>query len=171
MQEGWTGKRLTNISTKDMVSDIGNCPPPNKHFPNAMVSADKSLRQSLLHATEGLLYPSESDEPLVYFEWDLSGNIPLNEQAVRKYTGKPRQVPVEKQSLEDFFKSVTEAKDWYGEDELKQAEQFKALQRLITENLTDIQVFRVGRTDIDVYVVGKTPSGKWAGVATKVVET
>lgn len=154
-----------------MISDTGNRPPPNKHFPNAMVSADKSLRQSLLHATEGLLYPSESDEPLVYFEWDLSGNAPLDEQAVRKYTGKTRQMTVGKQPLEDFFKPVTEAKEWYGEDELKQAGQFKALQQLITENLTNIQVFRVGRTDIDVYVVGKTPSGKWAGVATKVIET
>lgn len=136
-----------------------------------MVFTEKSLRQVLLQATEGLLYPSETDEPFVYFEWDLSGNAPLSEQAVRTYTGKPRQASVKRQPLDDFFGPVTETHDWHQADELRQVEQFRELQKQVVQNLTDIQVFRVGRTDIDVYVVGKTPSGKWAGVSTKVTET
>ena len=154
------------------VSGLGHCKPfATRHSRSNMVFTEKSLRQSLLQATEGLLYPSETDEPLVYFEWDLSGNAPLSEQAVRKYTDNPRQISVKKQPLDDFFGQVTEIKEWYHADELKQVEQFKELQRQITGNLTDIQVFRVGKIDIDVYVVGKTPSGKWAGISTKVTET
>ena len=154
------------------VTGIRRCKPfATRHSRSDMVFTEKSLRQSLLQATEGLLYPSETDEPFVYFEWDLSGNAPLSEQAVRKYTDKARQVSVGKQPLDDFFGPVTETKDWHHADEIKQVEQFKALQKQITENLTDIQVFRVGKTDIDVYVVGRTPSGKWAGISTKVTET
>jgi hypothetical protein len=37
--------------------------------------------------------------------------------------------------------------------------------------LTDLRVYRVGSTDIDVYILGKHPSGAWLGLKTKVVET
>jgi hypothetical protein len=37
--------------------------------------------------------------------------------------------------------------------------------------VTDIRVFKVGRVNLDVYVVGRTKEGDWAGVQTKAVET
>jgi len=42
---------------------------------------------------------------------------------------------------------------------------------VLESNLSDIQVFRVGEINIDIYVVGKIQSRDLAGLATKVVET
>jgi hypothetical protein len=42
---------------------------------------------------------------------------------------------------------------------------------MLKNNLCDIKVYRFGRRNIDVYMVGKTPTGDYAGLATKVVET
>ena len=134
-------------------------------------NTENSLKQVLLQAAEELYYPSESDEPFEYFEWELGGSQPLDETQVKRFTKKTRQTPIETQSVDDFFKRVTEVKDWYHEDEIKQTEQFKALKEKITANLTDVQVFRLGRTEIEAYIVGKTPSGKWAGLSTKLTET
>jgi len=134
-------------------------------------NSENSLKQVLLQAADGLLYPSESDEPFAYFEWDLGSNKPLNEQDVKRYAQKNRQTLVEKLSVDDFFARVTEVKEWYQEEEIRQLEQFRILKEKITENLADVQVFRLGRIEIDVYIVGRTPSGKWAGLSTKLTET
>jgi hypothetical protein len=34
-----------------------------------------------------------------------------------------------------------------------------------------LQVYRLGKIEIDVYVVGETPTGNLAGLSTKVIET
>ena len=40
----------------------------------------------------------------------------------------------------------------------------------LQENITDIQVFRVGRVEIEVYIIGKTKD-TWAGLKTRLVES
>ncbi|MDQ3743999.1 MAG: nuclease A inhibitor family protein [Acidobacteriota bacterium] len=42
---------------------------------------------------------------------------------------------------------------------------------LLEENLTDLKAYRVGLINIPVYVVGRSASGNWLGVSTRVVET
>jgi hypothetical protein len=39
------------------------------------------------------------------------------------------------------------------------------------DTLDDIRVCRVGEVERDVYIVGKTKGGGWAGLKSKVVET
>jgi hypothetical protein len=43
--------------------------------------------------------------------------------------------------------------------------------RLLEENLADLKVFRVGVVNIPVYIAGRSASGNWLGVSTRVVET
>lgn len=50
-------------------------------------------------------------------------------------------------------------------------QKFQTLVTKLKDNLTDIKVYRLGTIDIDVYIVGKTPSGDLAGIFTKVIET
>ncbi len=134
-------------------------------------NTENSLKQVLLQAAEGLYYPSESDEPFTYFEWDFSGIKPLSAQDVKNFTQKSRQTPMNTQSVEDFFKRVTEVKEWYHEDEIRQVDKFKELKEKLLVNLADVYVCKLGKTEIDAYIVGKTPSGKWAGLSTKLTET
>jgi hypothetical protein len=48
---------------------------------------------------------------------------------------------------------------------------FQNLVSILKQNLSQLQVYRVGDRSIDVYIVGVTPGGDWAGLATKLVET
>jgi hypothetical protein len=60
---------------------------------------------------------------------------------------------------------------WYEQGEQQTAKKFQNLVETLKSHLTDIKVYRLGTTTIDVYIVGKTPSGDLAGLSTKVVET
>jgi hypothetical protein len=129
------------------------------------------IKQTLTQASEGLLFPSESDYPFEYVEWPDNGKASLTKKVVRKMIAKPDDTPVRTVSLDRFFKPVTEVKDWYGEEEKAATEKFIALKKIIENNLTNVKVFRVGEIEIDVFITGKSASGQWAGLATKVIET
>ena len=132
---------------------------------------EQNLEQTLTEAAKDLLYPSESDYPFEYFEWDLSEGNPLTDAQVRKYTDRGSDAPVKEVPFVDFFGRLTEIKDWYGEEEKGATQRFAALRDRLTQLLADLRVFRVGTVEIDVYIVGKSPSGKWVGLRTKAVET
>ncbi len=124
----------------------------------------------LVKAAEGLLYPSESDYPFEYVEWDTDGKK-LTKDLVRKLTGKEATEPVKIISLDKFFNNVTEVKDWYGEEEKAATVRFVQLKETLQNTLQDIQVFRLGEIEISAYVMGKTNDGAYVGLSTKVVET
>src|SRR5688572_1732699 len=131
---------------------------------------DNQIKQLLTEPSKDLLYPSESDYPFEYIEWDTGGKK-LTKKLIRQLAHKENTEPVKSISLDDFFSNVTEIKDWYGEEEKANAERFKHLQEVLQNNLTDIRVFKVGKIEIDAYIIGTTKDGKCAGVSTKVVET
>ncbi len=132
---------------------------------------ENKLQLTLTELSKGLLYPSESDYPFEYFEWDLPSDTPLNENIVRKATKSSQSTPVAIKTLDDFFKNVTEVKDWYGEEEKTAVQQYIALKQALEKELSDPRVYRLGEVEIDVYITGKKADGKWAGLKTKVVET
>jgi GTPase len=48
---------------------------------------------------------------------------------------------------------------------------FQNLVSVLKQNLSQLQVYRVGNTNINAYIVGVTDGGEWAGLSTKLVET
>ena len=132
-------------------------------MPSAAVTALKK-------ASKGLLYPSESDEPFTAFTWGKADGT-LAPETVRKLTKRDTDEPVEEVSPADFFKDLTAEQDWHEKEEKAQVKKFRELEQALQGNLADVKVFRVGETNIDIYVVGKTPEGDWAGLKTSAVET
>ncbi|MBC8151374.1 MAG: nuclease A inhibitor family protein [Bacteroidetes bacterium] len=117
-----------------------------------------------------LLYPSESDEPV---EWvtacpDTDGLLTVSQ--VKDWLMLPPAVFVEERPEADFWQPVTTDEDWYGPDEKARTAAFRALQATL-QALTDRQVFRVGDTDIDLYLLGRLPDCSRAGLKTRVIET
>ena len=80
-------------------------------------------------------------------------------------------------ALNDAFRLVVGGadlialQDWYGPEEKVTARRYRRLERLLRTSLSDLEGFKVGERDVDVYVIGKTPDGEFAGIATKAVET
>jgi histidine triad (HIT) family protein len=111
-------------------------------------------------ASKGLMFPSESEAPLEPFAW--AGTDKLTKAQVAKLAGAETGTAVEQGTLADLLRTVPR------EDQ----PQFQALQKVLTEQLSGLQVYKVGdEAEREVYIVGKTPDGRWAGLKTTVVET
>jgi hypothetical protein len=124
-----------------------------------MAKSDPVLKE-LRAAVKGLLFPSETDAPLEAFVWPGGGGPPT-EAAVRANARPDADAPVEQVTLADLAKTIP--------SESRGA--FLPLFGLLGHHLSGTTVFKVGETTIDVYVVGRTPDGRYAGVKTQVVET
>lgn len=129
---------------------------------------DEQLIEELRATTSGLTFMSESDYPLEVFKW---GEAEPTHEFLRGLTGEAADAPVETRTAQDFFRVAASESEWKNAELLSEARRFQALLRLLEQNLTDLKVFRVGAVNIPVYVAGRSPSGNWLGVSTRVVET
>ncbi|MGA7933716.1 MAG: nuclease A inhibitor family protein [Kovacikia sp.] len=129
---------------------------------------DNALLENLKQASEGLLYSSESDYPFTVFSWQVNTLTP---EQVLTLTGHPKNTSVQTVDFDKFFAQTTQEKDWYGPKEKAAVVKYQQLIKTLKDSLKDIQVYRVGDTELDVYIVGKTPTDNLAGLSTKVVET
>jgi len=73
-------------------------------------------------------------------------------------------------AVDGFFAIATQEEDWH-EEEQETVQRFQNLVSVLKQNLSQLQVFRVGSIEIDVYIVGVTGGGGLAGLSTKLVET
>ncbi|BAY19983.1 nuclease inhibitor homolog (plasmid) [Anabaenopsis circularis NIES-21] len=73
--------------------------------------------------------------------------------------------------VDDCFQVAITEEDWHGEEEKAIVKQFQSLVQILKDNLSNLQVYRLGKIEIDVYIVGETPTGNLAGIATKIIET
>jgi hypothetical protein len=124
-----------------------------------MATTDPALRD-LQAAVKGLLFPSESDAPLVPFTWPGAAGPPT-EAAVRASIKVSTATPIERFTIDELIETIP--------NESRGA--FQPLLTALRQNLTGIAVFKVGEITIDVYIVGRTLDGRYAGVRTQVVET
>ena len=118
------------------------------------------ILKELKDATKGLLFPSETDAPIEVFAWP-GGASPPDEAALRANAKVGKDAPVEQITLADLAKTIPEE---------SRAALFP-LFMLLAQHLSGTIVFKVGEVNIDVYVVGRTTDGQFAGIKTKVVET
>jgi hypothetical protein len=125
--------------------------------------------QALRNASQGLLFESETDAPLDVFEWPGEQGKP-DKSRVLELAGLPANAPAKTKSVDAFFKEATREQSWHDDEEKAQVQKFKQLVQTLKESLSDIKVFQAGKTESDVYIVGRTESG-WAGLKTKVVQT
>lgn len=123
----------------------------------------------LAAAAEGLLVPSETDAPLTPFRW--SGDVPLTAETLPTALDFPPDAPVETRTLDEFFAPLARVADWMEESQRERAGRFAALRDLITSLLTDVVVYRVGRTQITMIVAGQDARGDTVGLRTTLVET
>ncbi|PMB24979.1 nuclease A inhibitor family protein [Fischerella thermalis] len=133
--------------------------------------SNAEVAAKLQRAADGLLMPSESEFPFESVQWQISQQEPITSKKILEFTEHPLDVPVEVVDLDYFFRNVAVEKEWHDEQQKEDVKKYQKLVETIKSNLSDVQVYRVGRINIDVYIVGKTQSGNLAGLSTKLVET
>ena len=130
-----------------------------------------SLKEQIETLTADLMYPSESDEKIEYFDMEHSTNEKLAMTDFRMYNGIKPETVITKISFDDFFIPLIKTEDWFGDDEKKWAEDSLKLKNILADKAKDFQGFKVGTIEIDVFVFGKADECKWVGLKTKVIET
>lgn len=128
------------------------------------------ITAQLKQASEGLLFLSESDAPFEVVHWKADDQ-PLTPAKLLKLTGHSPNAPVQVVSIDEFFAIATQQEDWHDEEERETVQRFQGLVSVLKQNLSQLQVYRVGDRSIDAYIVGLTPAGDWVGLSTQVVET
>lgn len=129
------------------------------------------FEQAVLPLLTDLLYPSESDEPLEPVTCHLGQAEPLTISQVKDWLMIPPSVYVEERPEAEFWEPVTTEQDWYSEEEKARTARFVQLKQFIEANLTVRQVFYVGETEIDLYLLGLHTTGERAGIKTRLIET
>lgn len=116
---------------------------------------------------EGLLFMSESDHPFEVVQFTLDAStVEQQLQAIAQ-----KELPVEKQSLEYFFRNATKEYPEAYEPQKQIARRFQALQELLKSELKDVEVYRIGEIQIDAFIIGQLKDGTYGGLRTKLIET
>jgi hypothetical protein len=123
----------------------------------------------LCSLTDGLLWMSEADYPFEVFLWDDLTSITPEELC--SHTGHSPDTTVEVMGVDEFFKPAVSEEDWHNEEEAAEVKRYQALLAALQQNLKDIQVCRLGKVEVDIYIIGITASGHLLGLSTKAVET
>lgn len=127
-----------------------------------------SIQETLTKASEDLYWVSEADYPFEVIVW--SGDH-ISEKQLLEQLGYPSDFAIQKIDIDEFFQWAVEGQDWHNEVEKAEVKRYQNLVKTLKENLSDLQVYKVGEIELDIYILGKTASGKIAGLSTKVVET
>ena len=126
----------------------------------------KEITDRLSILSKDLLFPSESDYPLEPFIWE---SATLSPETILTRSHKPLDTAIESITLEEFFAQVTADQDWYDDEDRAIAQRFRDLQAAIA-TLENVQVFKVGTVEIDVYIVGEI-GPDLVGLKTTFIET
>ena len=125
-----------------------------------MAAKKSPVLDALQKASKGLQFTSETEAGFEPFLWE--GTDKLTNQRLVELAGTEKGTAVEEDTLDRFFRAVP------AEDKAK----FDKLAKALQEQLSAIKVYKVGdEAEKDVYIVGKTKDGQWAGLKTTVVET
>jgi hypothetical protein len=115
---------------------------------------------ALQKACKGLLFPSESEANLEPFLWQNGST--LTQTRLLDLSGSRKSTPIEEMTLESFFRVVPN----------EERPPFDKLAKVLQEHLSTIKVYKLGeQPEKQVFIVGKTTDGQWAGLKTTVVET
>jgi hypothetical protein len=137
---------------------------------NPSLNSEVLLEQVTAVVAE-LSWMSETDASFDVLHWRGTTQASLTPEQVCAQANLPPETPMEILALDEFLAPATQAQPWHTVDEAKMASQFQALQDLLEQHLTQIQVYRLGITELEIYIVGQVQHSDWLVLHTTAVET
>jgi len=133
------------------------------------MKSDEQIMGEIESAARGLFRMSESDYPVEPFRLGDAG--PPTAPLLRRVAGASHDAVVRAGPAEEFFLSGAFVEAAEGNFSRAPAARIDELARALLGNLSDVTVYSVGEINIPVYVLGRSESGSWLGVSTRVVHT
>jgi hypothetical protein len=127
------------------------------------------ITRQIKTAVAHLNYMSETDAEILPFVGKQAEAVTIDE--IRNQTQTAPDLPIEEKDFTEFFARLTTKQDWFGDEEKATAKKFTDLKNLLEANLRDLSVFKIGKIQIDIYIVGLNGENNLTGIQTKAVET
>ncbi len=135
----------------------------------ARKSSSENLAEEIKIASQGLFYISETDAEISPFVGMTAEKVDQDE--IIKQTKMAADTNIKEKSFSGFFARLTEIQDWFGDEEKETAQKFTVLKQVLENNIRELKVFKVGKIELDIYVVGLDSENTFLGIKTKAVET
>ena len=103
----------------------------------------QELKQAVEEVVQGLLYPSESDEPFVWIELPGAGQEPLDLERLRTALGLKPSTPLEWPDTKTFWEA------------LDAEPRFTELRATLEGLLGQLWICRAGSVEVSVYILGR----------------
>jgi hypothetical protein len=131
-----------------------------------------TLVDGLQRAIAGLTYSSESDRPFIVVRLDdPSPDRPLDAAYLRERLRVPADAAVELRTIDDVLARHTHRTDPYDVETQRVRPRYEALQALCERVLDGAVAVRVGRTEVQLWLLGRAPDGGLLGLRTVAIET
>jgi len=118
----------------------------------------------------GLLYPSESDQPVGFFSREWPQGKPVQPGEVPALLGLPERIVVTEREPSAFWDRVTAAQPWHDARERERTRLFTEVKDVLESQLTTIRYFEAGKDEITLLLIGLS-DGQVVGIQTKAVRT
>jgi hypothetical protein len=125
-----------------------------------------STQSNLEQAASGLLMMSESDYPFEYFATD---DTKVDESLLLKLADKPQGTLIEKTTVEHLFRNMADPNSPSVKPET--SARFREFIESLKNELTEIEVYRVGEIQVQVFIIGINIHGTVSGMRTLLIET
>ena len=132
-------------------------------------TVEETLTDKIKKITDGLFYMSEDDAEIFPFVGDKVETITTKD--ILKANNSPDKTRTEVKDFDEFFNNLTQIQDWYGDEEKATAAKFTELKELLESDLKELKVYKIGKKNVDIYVVGLNAENIITGIKTKAVET
>lgn len=133
-----------------------------------ILAIPEDLNQQIAEAVEGLIYLSETDSKITVITGQKANTVTVDNLLTQiELDGRK----VEEKGFDEFFAPLIKIQNWFGANERKMTEKFVALKDLLQQNLIQKKVFKIGKIQIDIFVVGLDKDNVLRGIQTKGVET
>lgn len=132
-------------------------------------SGEEQVKNQIKEACQGLFFTSEIDAEISPFFGGQAQTV--SKEEILRQTKNAANSPVQEKKFSDFFARLTEIQDWYEDEEKAIVQKFEKLQNLLESNFRDLKVFKIGKKQLDIYVVGLNAENNLLGIKTKAVET
>jgi hypothetical protein len=134
------------------------------------VSKRTPLAERLAKAVEGLVLPSERDQPFTVVEFP-GAKLPSDVRAFRQLVGVGGKTPVGDFYPTDMLATLAKEQPNDGAAVKRLRAKFRKLADLLAAEFVTLRGFKVGKVNVETYFLGAAPDGAVLGLKAGGVET
>jgi Nuclease A inhibitor-like protein. len=122
------------------------------------MSKKPSLADRLAKAVEGLVLPSERDEPFTVVEFP-GAELPSDVRGFRKLVGVDAKTPVGDFHPAEMLAALGKGQPSDGAGVTKMRTKFRKVADLLDAEFVALRGFKVGKLNVETYILGATADG------------